>query len=708
MKIFYKLSLSFLAIAVLIAFVGNYAAYESEKALERNIGETSAILARKLIGKIDVHMQNWIERFQVFQSTSAVHGRLRESAQEFERLPDIEEYINKTDEEWVAVPAKAVTPFMQKLLDDPLSQELREIIDFYHGKYSYRAIGEWFITNRYGANVAMSGKTTDYRQNDEPWWRQAVRDGVFVGDLAYDASADVYSIDIGVRIAGRAEDPLGAAKVVLNVEEIINFLKEAQAIDLPDQFRPEAFTLMDARGRMLYSTSDFTVFEEGWDRLPEGLLRDDSARADGAFTRGTGKEAVLGVYACSRGYRDFPGSGWIVLLEHRAEKLYAPSRRLRNQIALVAACVAALGIVIGGIVSGSLSRRLGRLRSTATALREGDFARRAKVKGRDEIGALGESINTMAERLEEYYHHLEDMVAKRTEMLQKANEELRARDEELKSSQSALVESERIAAIARLAEGFSREINNPLSVVTNNLAVIRRDFHSIIDICKLYREAASEEDREEHRKLLLAARGEQENADYIITAIDRILDSSDETAKRIRTIVANISEFTAPVGAKWEEVNVNDTLQTTLAVLAHELKTRNIQVEQSYAELPELYGMPGRLSQLFYNILTNAIEALPKGGGIAVVTEADAGAITVAISDNGPGVPKTCLDKIFEPFFTTKPGRSGLGLSVSRRIVADHSGELEVTSEEGGGAAFRVTLPLRTEKKLPEENSGDS
>ena len=106
---------------------------------------------------------------------------------------------------------------MQELIDNGLSKRLKEKIDFYEKKYGYRIFGEVFITNKYGANVAQTGKTTDYRQDDEKWWQVAKDKGLYVEDVEYDESADVYSIDIGIRVEDLKGNFLGVIKVVLNI-----------------------------------------------------------------------------------------------------------------------------------------------------------------------------------------------------------------------------------------------------------------------------------------------------------------------------------------------------------------------------------------------------------------------------------------------------------------------------------------------------------
>ena len=102
---------------------------------------------------------------------------------------------------------------------------------------------------------------------------------------------------------------------------------------------------------------------------------------------------------------------------------------------------------------------------------------------------------------------------------------------------------------------------------------------------------------------------------------------------------------------------------------------------------------PGQLLQVFLNLLLNGIEAMPAGGTLTVATARDDGHVTITISDQGPGIPTSDMDKIFEPFFTKKRRGTGLGLAISKELVLRHGGAIEVRNSEEGGAQFVIRLP---------------
>ena len=107
-----------------------------------------------------------------------------------------------------------------------MSEELIEKTGFYEEKSGHKVFGEIFITNKYGANVSQTGKTTDYRQDDEEWWQKAKSDGLNVADLEYDESAHIYSTDIAIRIDDKNGNFIGVMKVVVNAEEIVEEIEE--------------------------------------------------------------------------------------------------------------------------------------------------------------------------------------------------------------------------------------------------------------------------------------------------------------------------------------------------------------------------------------------------------------------------------------------------------------------------------------------------
>jgi two-component system NtrC family sensor kinase len=269
---------------------------------------------------------------------------------------------------------------------------------------------------------------------------------------------------------------------------------------------------------------------------------------------------------------------------------------------------------------------------------------------------------------------------------------------DLLQAQAAMIQTEKLASLGQLAAGVAHEINNPIAYVTNNLAVIRRDGLAALNLLARYTEGR---DRLVGGAADLAAelaRREQEiDLDYIQNNLGRMLEASLKGLQRVRDIVRNLRDFARLDEAEFKEIDLNSAVQTTIEIIRHELRQRMVRVETDFQNIPTILGHPGKLNQVFLNLLMNAVQACAAEGVIEVRTRAETDQrVMVEVADNGGGISAEHLPHIFEPFFTTKPvGQgTGLGLSVSYGIVRDHGGSIEVDSVVGRGTTFRIRLPL--------------
>jgi signal transduction histidine kinase len=273
----------------------------------------------------------------------------------------------------------------------------------------------------------------------------------------------------------------------------------------------------------------------------------------------------------------------------------------------------------------------------------------------------------------------------------------------LREAQAALVQSEKLASLGQLAAGVAHEINNPVAFVTNNLAVLRRDVLAAMTVLDKYREGRGCLARVDPELAAAAARLEVEkDLGYLQANLGRLFDKSLEGLRRVRDIVTNLRDFARLDEAEFKEIDLTASLTSTLEILHFEIEQRGIRVEKRLAEVPFVLGHPGKLNQVFLNVLLNAVQACGPEGRIEVCTRSEAPeAVVVEIRDNGCGIPAEVLPRIFEPFFTTKPqGQgTGLGLSISYGIIRDHGGSIVAESTPGQGSVFRVRLPLASSQR---------
>jgi len=440
LKLRTKIIIWFLIIILLIisigySLVGNLA----QNVLKKSIGENSVILAQEILDKIDRGTYYRIERWMLYVHTNPrLHEAIAESNQEFENMENRQEYIDQVDKDWIE--GKNVE-LVQEMLNSELSKRLGKRTKFYEERDDYDVFPEIFITNKHGAVVALTRKTTDYRQDDEEWWQNAKRDGLYIGDLEYDKSAEVYSIAICIRIEDEQGDFLGVAKIVLNIREVVNILKEFESDGEEKMYGHEEhetveFKLLTKDGRIIYSTEEFEIFEDVSEKLLLQFKEEETEEHMDYFIAEGDRpgEEELFAFARSIGYKDYKGLGWILVVGHKTKEVFIPVVAFRNRIIIIISIAAFLFILLSFFVSYSITKSIKNLSKTARLIAKGNLTKRAEVRSKDEIGQLAQDFNAMTEslvsankKIKEYVVTLEDKVKERTiklaEILSKVSNE---------------------------------------------------------------------------------------------------------------------------------------------------------------------------------------------------------------------------------------------------------------------------------------------
>ena len=233
-----------------------------------------------------------------------------------------------------------------------------------------------------------------------------------------------------------------------------------------------------------------------------------------------------------------------------------------------------------------------------------------------------------------------------------------------KKLEQQIIQSERLAAMGQMIGGFAHELNNPLT--------------SILGVAELLQEGEKDEPRRKHLVML------------------------QQQARRAADIVQNLMYFSRPPAPGRGPINLNELVQRTLHLHAYSLRKNNITVDfLPESSLPTVTGDSHQLMQVFLNLILNAEQAMRETrdrGTLRIRLEQGSKVVAVTFQDDGPGIAAEVLPNIFDPFYTTKrPGRgTGLGLSICKAILREHGGEVEASSGPGGGAVFKVTLPVPT------------
>ena len=251
---------------------------------------------------------------------------------------------------------------------------------------------------------------------------------------------------------------------------------------------------------------------------------------------------------------------------------------------------------------------------------------------------------------------------------------LRQADTKMNELNAQLVQSDKLAALGKLAVGVAHEINNPLAVIQQKTGWME--------------DLLSEEVFEKSRHL-----------EEYMSSIRKI----DEHVERVRKIVHNMLGFVRRMEPYLEDVDINFTLNQTIDILKNSARLRNIDIQTDLADdLPIIAGDQAQLQQVFMNLISNAIDAVDKDGLIQVKSRRTDSYILVSIIDNGPGIPEKEQRKVFDPFFTTKRAEgkgTGLGLWVSHNIMEKLGGNITFSCREGEGCTFIVTIQKITPEK---------
>ena len=338
--------------------------------------------------------------------------------------------------------------------------------------------------------------------------------------------------------------------------------------------------------------------------------------------------------------------------------LEKPYIDLRNNVmmtftGMAILCVVLLLVILFFITSTIINPLKGMVSATKK-IAQGNLNPKVEISFQDEIGQLAQSFNQMTENLKkanEKLIHWGKTLEKRVE----------ERTEELREMQDYLVQSEKLASLGKMAAGVAHEINNPLTSILINTHLVLEKI---------------EKNHSFYENLSLIA---------------------DETS-RCSNIVTGLLEFSRQNPPQLAFTNINEVINRILKLLENQASFQNITIKKELnPDLPQIKIDKDKIKQVFWNLMINASEAMPKGGTLIIRSQfsADKKCIEIEFIDTGLGIPKENINKLFDPFFTTKGSGTGLGLAVSYGIIKQHQGNIEVKSEVSQGSVFTISLPTK-------------
>ncbi len=397
----------FLLITSLFVIQAMYSVTAGQDFIQESVGQSSLLLAQDMAKFIEFGISIRIDNLIDYSKTSIVQKAVLKSNQEFGEFEDIQGYITQQDDDWQSVPMETISPFMQSLISNELSENIRKnYVEKINPKTGHSIFAELFLTNEYGANVAQSGKTEDYRQDDEDWWQEAKVKGISVGKTEFDESAKTDVIPIAIKITDEDGKFIGVLKVPLSVRSLIREAELFTQYDVTTQVN-----IVTENGLLVYSTTPF-IFNKDisnqsfFEKLQSGEQRGFFVN-DGEFR----KELVA--YVKPSDLQVIGEQGWIFVIKHRIGDVGIMSGilELQDNMIIFSAIIIVIALGLGIIFSRSISNPITRLTYLAEEIGKENFDVKVNLKGRGEIAQLVKKMKDMGNALKKSKKDKDEFVA---------------------------------------------------------------------------------------------------------------------------------------------------------------------------------------------------------------------------------------------------------------------------------------------------------
>jgi two-component system NtrC family sensor kinase len=372
-------------------------------------------------------------------------------------------------------------------------------------------------------------------------------------------------------------------------------------------------------------------------------------------TRNRGYDVAIPIYVPSSSQK------WgTIRLGFSLERAYASMNQTRRDLFVISLIAIVCGITLAAYMATRIARPIGTLVAGVHEFARGSYDHAIRVDSKDEIGYLATAFNQLGTSLQLHLARLQEEKRR----LEDANQRLR-------EAQHQLIQSERLAAVGKLAAKVAHEVNNPLAIIKTSIRIVV---------------------------------GQTEHDE----AVKANLQDIEEEIARIARIIRGLLDMARPAPAA-EVVDVNRLVQSLERLMGPSLAEKNIGLAVAVDPTRPTVRISGdQLKQVVLNLVRNAEDAMKGGGQVAIQTSRRGENVEIRVADTGCGIPEENLKRIFDPFFTTKGHEQGmgLGLSVSYGIIQAAKGTMVVESKVGSGTTFRLTLPAcEADEEAPAEDA---
>jgi len=429
------------AISLTFAIVGLVTFDLSVHEIKNILAVRNEGFAINMVEDLEDHIDKRVSDFQELTNLNLIHSALINSNEEFKKIPDLQSYLNSKAE----IEFTPASPFIGNKIDESLVAEFLDTIEFYRDEYNFDVVEELFVTNAYGANVALGSGTSDYLQSDEDWWQITKETGKYVGKIRYNEAYQSYSIDFAFRIDDVDGNFIGVLRVLISLDDLLRNLVEDS--DLLSTSGRNAL-ILDESGYSFFSNNKIIASESPVSYFDKILSGQDT----GFFELADSTDDFLMIsYAKSTKYEKFEGFKWTVVVEQNQSPIVAESIDLRNSI-LTASILGMIATVIGSLlISSKVSLPLKRLTKTAESISKGDFDVHPVNSKIDEIQKINNSFEEMIinlKKLIETEKNLAEMHVK--------------------------IKDERLSAIGELAASMAHDMKNPLATIRSSAEILQK------------------------------------------------------------------------------------------------------------------------------------------------------------------------------------------------------------------------------------------
>jgi signal transduction histidine kinase len=601
-------------------------------------------------------------------------------------------------------------------------------------------VSQTYLVDRAGvirATSALDGRADLSRgqgdlQDQEGLWQAVLQQQVYFSELRIDKGMPGLMVGVPVK---EGEEVVGALVAQLNLYSLWD------KIDQLDAGETGHSSLIDQHGRFIAHPAREQVYQRQVHPQAQYLLSHGTGTL--RWQDDQGREWVAG-------FAPVDELNWAIVVEQRADEAFRVAAVLQQRIYLIVGLAVAVAVLLGLLLLGTITRPLKLLMDAVQGMKKGDLPRPILPKRKDELRELGEAFLEMSQMLAARQKELESSLSFARHLidgtplgiavidanfqivqansawvaifqvaeaagqplghtpegaqleawlsehpaLHEANDlqisgstgntrfwnlkvvELAAgypgrtllvlEDKTTQRSlELQLLRAEKLASLGEMAAGVAHEIKNPLSIMQN--------------VCDLLKRLGPDE------------REEQE----------RTLQSLQGAIRRVDERVGELLNFARPSGHLKEPLEVNTLVRQLLGLERQHMEQRGVRLKEELGTVSPVYMNQDVFKEILFNLITNALEAMPEGGELYISTSEEGNQVVLQVRDTGRGIPADHLPHIFEPFYTTKPpGQgTGLGLSIVHRQVQEAGGQIQVASKEGQGTLFAISLPAMRERK---------